>query len=426
MPPKVNQEQEMPAVEPLMERTSVLVAALAALVVLGLGLYGLFQNLDVGHIQVKQAAFTGNLTVHNVPGIYVQLFGKITDYPITGFIEFSADEHGEGKPMNTTFRGNSSADISGTLKYMLPSDEQELLSLNARYSSPESVLETLVKKALLEAVKQTGPMFSAEEAMIQRRSEFTKLAKEQLEQGIFQTYTEDLEIKMEDGQTRTETITHVRLDKQGKPVIDKASTLKQYGIEVIDFTIRDFKFDELTTKLIKDKKEAEQSKVVGRANSERAKQDAITAMEQGKAKVASAEAEQNVIKVKSVVEAQKNYEVAKFQKLQAEQEALAKIVQGKAESEVSRLKVSAGLSPLEKATIEKETRIGVAAEIAKVQFPNSMVIVGGGGAGAGGKVDPFSAVGLESFYNLSERMSRNAGPMKARPAAAPAAAEKEE
>ncbi len=406
MPPKVTTQEESPAIEPLMERTTVLVVAGVLLVALLLSMGAIFQNNDVGHAQVKQAAFTGNLSIHKAPGIYLQMFGKITDYPVTGFIEFSADEHGEGKPMSTTFRGNSGADISGTLKYRLPTDEKQLLSLNERYGSSDSVLETLVKKALLEAVKQTGPMFSAEEAMIQRRSEFTKLAKEQLEDGIFQTYTEDLEIKMEDGQNRTETITHVRVDKAGKPVIDKPSTLKQYGIEVIDFTIRDFKFDDLTTKLIKDKKEAEQSKVVGRANSERAKQDAITAMEQGKAKVASAEAEQNVIKVKSVVEAQKNYEVAKFAKLQAEQEALAKTIQGKAESEVSRLKVIAGLSPLEKADIEMKTRIGVAAEIAKVKFPESMVIVGGGGGPGGGKVDPFSAVGLESFYNLSERMAK--------------------
>ncbi|HUV84335.1 MAG TPA: hypothetical protein VMV86_01420, partial [Methanosarcinales archaeon] len=68
------------------------------------------------------------------------------------------------------------------------------------------------------------------------------------------------------------------------------------------------------------------------------------------------------------------------------------------------LKVQAGLTPLERAKIDKETSIGVAAELAKVKFPNSMVIVGGSG-GAGGKVNPFEAVGLESFYNLSQKMS---------------------
>lgn len=408
MPPKapvLSPNVQEPVSEPLMERTSVLVVAAVLLVALALSAFVVFQNNDVGHVQVKQAAFTGHLSVHKSPGIYLQMFGKITDYPITGYIEFSADGHGSGQPLSTTFRGNSTAKISGILKYRMPVDDKLLLSLNERYGSPDLVQDTLVKQALLEAIKQTGPMFSAEEAMIQRRAEFTKLAKDQLENGIYQTYTEDLEIKMEDGQTRVETLTHVRMDKSGKPVVDKPSSLTQYGIEVIDFTVRDFKFDELTDKLIEAKKEAEQSKVVGRANAERAKQDAITALEQGKAKVASAEAEQNVIKVKSVVEAQKNYEVAKFQKLQAEQEAQAKIMQGKAESEVSRLKVIAGLSPLERANIEKETRIGVAAEIAKVKFPESMVIVGGSGPG-GGKVDPFSAVGLESFYNLSERMSK--------------------
>ena len=77
----------------------------------------------------------------------------------------------------------------------------------------------------------------------------------------------------------------------------------------------------------------------------------------------------------------------------------------KAAAEGDRLKVQAGLTPLERAKIDKETAIGVAAELAKVKFPSSMVIVGGSGSGPGGKVNPFEAVGLESFYNLSKKMS---------------------
>jgi regulator of protease activity HflC (stomatin/prohibitin superfamily) len=407
MPPKATpQEEVMSAVEPMLERSTVLVIALVALVALGFSTISIFQNNDVGHYQVKQAAFTGNMTVRNDPGIYLQMFGKITDYPLTGLIEFSADGQGDGDPFKATFRGNSTADISGIMKYQLSQNAKDQLLLNERYGSAHTVQDTLVRQALAEAIKQTGPLFSPEEAFVLKRSEFTKIALDMLKKGIFKTYTEDVEFKMEDGTKRIETVTKIVTDKSGLPIVEKPSTLLDYNITVIDFTIRDFNFDEKTTELINTKKQTEQEKVVSRSNAERAKQDAITALEQGKAKVASAEAEQNVIKVKSVVEAQKNYEVAKFQRLQAEQEAQAKIVQGRAESEVSRLKVAAGLSPLERANIEKDTRIGVAAEIAKVKFPDSMVIVGGGNGPGAGKVDPFSAVGLESFYNLSERMAK--------------------
>ncbi len=64
--------------------------------------------------------------------------------------------------------------------------------------------------------------------------------------------------------------------------------------------------------------------------------------------------------------------------------------------------VAAGLSPLEKATIEKETAIGVARELAKVTMPQLMVI---GGNEKGGSVDPFTAVGLESFININKKFA---------------------
>ena len=398
--------EEPMASEPFLERTTVFVIVGVLLVALALSMGKLFQTNDVGHYQVKQAAFTGNMSVKNEAGIYLQMFGKITDYPITGLIEFSADGQGKGDPFKATFRGNSTADISGIMKFQLSPDSKDQLLLNERYGSASTVQETLVRQALAEAIKQTGPLFSPEEAFVLKRSEFTKISREMLRRGIFKTYTEEVDFRMEDGTKRTETVTKISLDKSGNPIVDKPSTLLDYNIQVIDFTIRDFKFDETTTDLIDTKKKAEQEKVVARANAEKAKQDTITAFEQGKATVAKAEAEQNVIKVKSVVEAQKNFEVAKFQKLQAEQEAKSKILQGEAEAAVSRLKVSAGLSPLEKAEIEMKTRIGVAEQIAKMKWPDHLIIAGGG---KDGQFDPVHAIGLNNLYDLSEKQSKKVG-----------------
>ena len=60
----------------------------------------------------------------------------------------------------------------------------------------------------------------------------------------------------------------------------------------------DIDFDETIDMLISQKKKAEQQKVVAKANAEKAKQDAITALEQGKARVASAKADEEVEKIK--------------------------------------------------------------------------------------------------------------------------------
>jgi hypothetical protein len=170
------------------------------------------------------------------------------------------------------------------------------------------------------------------------------------------------------------------------------------------------------------KKEAEQKKIVARADAEKAKQDALTAIEQGKATVAKAQAEENEKKIRQVVKAQADFESAQFQRKQAEEVAKAKRVEGEAEAAVARLKVSAGLTPLERAEINMKTQIGVAAELAKMQWPSSMVINNGGGKG--GSANPIEAIGMQSLYNLSKQMANDAPPRQQRPAA-PAEEEKE-
>ena len=75
---------------------------------------------------------------------------------------------------------------------------------------------------------------------------------------------------------------------------------------------------------------------------------------------------------------------------------------GRAEAEVNKLKVAAGLTPLERATIAKETAIGVAAELSKVQFPSTLILGGGNGSAT----NPFDAIGIESYMRISDKMAK--------------------
>ncbi len=143
---------------------------------------------------------------------------------------------------------------------------------------------------------------------------------------------------------------------------------------------------------------------MAKATAERAKQDAITTAEQGKAKVAQAEAEALVLKKTAVINAEKEREVATQNALKAEEEKKAIIAKGQADAEAARLKVAAGLTPLDKANIDKETAIGVAEKLAQVKFPEMMVI--GGGANGQGPLNPFDAVGLQSFIDISKSMAK--------------------
>lgn len=91
-------------------------------------------------------------------------------------------------------------------------------------------------------------------------------------------------------------------------------------------------------------------------------------------------------------------------KTKANEESEATLLTERAQAEANRLKVSAGLTPQERAEYEMKTRIGVAAELAKTKFPDNMIVAGGGAGGNGGS-NPFDAIGMNSLYDLSQKMS---------------------
>lgn len=387
---------------------SLLVGGVVSLLILvGVGRELIGSN-DAGYYQIKQAAVTGSLSVIENPGAYIKLFSTVTTYHVSDVYYFSKQESGQADadadPIKVRFNDGGTAEVSGMIKFRLPSDPEKQLRIHRDFKNYRAIKHDLMRQVVAEALMQTAPLMKAEDSYSTRRSEFTDLAEDQVTDGIFETVSKEFKDKDAEGNEFVEKEVNVAKDAKGLPIIRKVSPLKQYGIEVIQFVIKDIDFDQTIDALIAKKKEAEQQKVVAKANAEKAKQDAITARAQGDARIATEKANQDVEKIKEVTIAQKEFEVAQLRRKQAEQDAAAQITTGKALAEVNRLKVQAGLTPLEKATIAKETAIGVAAELAKVQFP-SMMVIGGGGNGKGA-ADPFEAVGLESLMRISDKMAR--------------------
>ena len=371
-----------------------------------------FRNLFVtnnqGYYQIKQAALTGVVTVHNESGTYPRLFGEITTYHVSDMYYFSKNDTDGGNdslsdPINIRFNDGGTAKVSGGIKFRLPTDQVAQLQIHRDFKSYDRVKHDLIRQTVAEALMQTATLMRAEESYSTRRSEFTSLVEDQVKNGIYETEAKEFKEKDADGNEFIVHEVNIKLDKSGQPVIRKISPLRQYNVDIIQFVIKDIDFDATIDALIQKKKEAEQMKVVARANAEKAKQDAITAREQGNARIATEKANQDVEKIKEVTIAQKNFEVSQLNRKQAEQDAAAAITKGKAEADVNRLKVVAGLTPLERATIAKDTAIGVAHELAGVQFPGMMIL---GGSGTNGhNINPFDALGLESFQRLSKSIA---------------------
>lgn len=358
----------------------------------------LFEINHAGYVQVKQAATSGEMTVRIDPGMYAQMFGSIHEYKISDVYDF----HDKDEQISVRFNDAATAQISGQIKYRLPMQTPDILKIHQDFRSDAAVHSDLIRQVVAAALKQTATLFGAEEVYSTRRSDFIYLVNEQIKNGIFATtYTEDVK-KDENGDAFIRRVMAIKNNVKGEPIVAEESAFKRYGIELVQLVINDVVFDDKTNELIAERKKADQQKVVARANAERAKQDAITAEEVGKANVAEAEAKALVEKKTAVVAAQKEKEVAEQKALQAEQEKKATIARGEADAMAAKLKVAAGLSPLERATIDKETAIGVAGELAKVKLPQLMII---GSDGKGGSANPFDAVGLESFIRISKGMA---------------------
>lgn len=357
----------------------------------------MFSSNNYDQYKVRQGFLSGKMSVINEAGIYFSGLDKVTNYEVSDDILF------EDHNVEVRFSDGAVVGVKGTVKYKMPTNPEKQLLIHKDFASNKSVVTDLIVKNVKEALSQTATLMAAEESYSSRRGEFASVAEQQFREGIFETSTKEVEDIDSTGTKFKRKVTSV-VYKEGKPVIRKETLLKKYGIEVLQFVVNDFTFDTDIQKLINQKKIKEQEKVISWSEAEKAKAEAITEAEKGKARIAKAEADAEVEKKTAVVEAQKKAEVAKLEAQQAEFEAKAIKIKGESEAYANKLKVQAGLTPLEKANIEKETAIGVAHELSNVKLPETMIISGGS---EGKGTNPWDAIGLNSFYDLSKKVAGN-------------------
>lgn len=375
----------------------------------------IWETNDAGHFQIKQAAWSGDMTVRMNAGVYWQLFGNINTYRNVATIRFGQGDMvdtGEGSAaVDVIFNDGSLAKISGLIRVKLPTTSEGCLRLIKEYEGGyEHFIRSGVVPIVNNAVKLGANLRSAQDAYTNIAT-FQQAVDDQLRNGIYVTKLENIITTNESGETVKQSYTVIVLDKDGNPLRVK-TRLQELGCEIAECVIDIPDFDEQVKNQIAARKDEAMKTELAKQSALRAKQDAITSEEQGKANVAKAKYEREVEKVKEVTDAQKVYEVgvlkaeqefkvAQLQAKQAEEEKKAKISQGQGEAEANRLKVSAGLSPQERAEWDYKTKVGVAAELSKVNVPK--IVIGGGGTGKGS--DPMEAIGVNMLLGIVDKLS---------------------
>jgi hypothetical protein len=375
----------------------------------------LVEDADKSRNYVCQMPITGEYTVWTDGGLQWQLFGDIDSYAKTSQIEFSDLEKnqtgyvavGENPAAGTTFNDRGKGYIVGSFRVVLPSDDQNMMEIQRDFGSEQALINNLVRPTLYKVVTACGPLMSSLESVSETRTDLTAYITDQLNNGVYKTKTSKVEVVNEiTGEKEIRTQAELIPDETapGGYKRQEVSPFSQYGITAGIVSIIDIKYDAATQQQIDAQKQANLSVITAKTQALEAMQKTITIEEQGKARAAEAKWAQEQEKAVAVTKAEQEYEVARLEALKAKEIAKKIEQEGAAKAAANRALVSAGLTPLERATIEKETAIGVAQALANsnVRWVPEVMVNGGSGSNA---ANPMDAVGLNMLLDIAKKQS---------------------
>ena len=382
-----------------------LIAILAVVFVCCLGRIG--EDVKNEEIVVNQFPITGNMEYWTTPGFHWQWFGKTTHYYKTSQLWFGSDNDGQqmGNPIPVIFNDASDGQIYGSLRVKLPTDPTYLARIQTDYNGMERLMQDLVRPTVTKVIYASGPLMSAFESYAEKKNDLIEYITDQLNNGVYKTTVNTLEtVDPITGEKKTVKIASLIADENapGGYRRSEVSPFSYYGLEIGQVSVSKIGYSETVRKQIAQQQEANMMVQTSKAKTLAAQQEAIRAEEAGKAAATEAKWEQEKIKAVEVTKAEQAYEVARLQALEAKEIAKKIKEQGEAEAHAARLKVQAGLTPLEKATIEKETAIGVAEALSKIKLPTYVVASGNGGNGN----TAMDAMGLKMMTDLVNQMSK--------------------
>lgn len=360
---------------------------------------------------------SGEVEIKEDPGVYFAFFPKVTEYDRNMYFEFSklpTPMSPNDESTRVTFNDGGTADLDATIRIASPATKEKKREFHRQFNGSAVNIKAAIWSHMANVIKASGPLMSASENQAARKSEFNTVVLNQLNDGLYEMRRVEREIEQldEKGQKLRVAATEVILAKDGKPVISQVSPLATYGVTVTQFSITATEYDEQTKKQFSTKKDAFLAAESAKAQREGEVQQRLMVIEKGLREKAETEAKSNLEKAQAVITAMKEKEVAETQIAKelavaetqkkiaetAAQQALevAKLEKQAAEEQAQKIRILAeaekdkiaqagAITEKDRVTLEvqRETAIGVATALAKVNVPQ-VVISGKDASGNGG------------------------------------------
>jgi len=274
----------------------------------------MYEYVDAGTYHITQSPFGSSVRAQMQPGSYQQNFHNITVWPVGESYEFTdPDKDGpQDDRITVTFNDGATAQLSGTIRIDLPRSEKEAVDLvvDHGFRTFDQLESKLILRSLRNALNMTANLMSSRDSYSERRADFLRLAKDQIENGVY--VTKDEAVKETDPVSGQE-VTRIKkvpvVDKDGKPQREP-SPFTQFGLRAYGLEIKDWHYEERVVNQMKAQQEAVMAVQTAKAKSLQAEQEAKTIKAQGEAKVMTVKYEAEQVKEKDTVNAQREAAVA--------------------------------------------------------------------------------------------------------------------
>jgi len=391
--------------------TGIVIAAVA--IILIVLCKSMFEDADKSKNYVCQMPITGEYHVWTEGGLQTQWLGNVESYNKTSQVEFSGIEKdasgyvavGKNPAAALTFNDKGRGMIVGSFRVVLPNDHANMEKIQRDFGSEAALINNLVRPTLYKVVTACGPLMSSLESVSESRTDLIDYITDQLNNGVYKTRAVKTEVINEiTGEKEMRTTAQIIEDENAPKGYKRqeVSPFSQYGITCGLVSIIDIKYDNATQDQIDAQKQANLAVITSKTKSIEAIQKTIQIAEEGKAATEKAKWEQERIKITEVTKAEQEREVARLAAEKAEFVKKKVVAEGEAKAAANKALVAAGLTPLEKATIEKETKIGVAEALSHINLPKIVIT----DSGSGGGNTAFDAMGLSAMQKLVDQMSK--------------------
>jgi hypothetical protein len=173
----------------------------------------MIENVDNSEIVIIQSAFTGKVSIYTTPGPVAQSFGIATHYKKSNQFWFSKrteEGNSEDQAIKIRFNDGGHGQISGSVRWYMPSDDKAILKLHTDFRSQHAIEQQLIRQVVTKAVYMTGPLMSSKESSAEKRNDLLSFIEDQSINGVYKTKQE--EIKVHDDLMNTDkTITVVKI-----------------------------------------------------------------------------------------------------------------------------------------------------------------------------------------------------------------------